>query len=43
MSDVIGIGLGTTNCWVGVMAGERPKFFEDSEGDRHTPSIVAFS
>ena len=43
MAKVIGIDLGTTNSCVAVMDGAEPVVISNSEGDRTTPSVVAYS
>ncbi len=43
MAKIIGIDLGTTNSCVAIMEGGNPKVIENSEGERTTPSVVAYT
>lgn len=43
MGRIIGIDLGTTNSCVAVLDGDAPKVIENAEGDRTTPSIIAYT
>ena len=43
MAKVVGIDLGTTNSVVAVMEGQSPTVIANAEGNRTTPSVVAFT
>ncbi len=43
MGKIIGIDLGTTNSCVAVMDGDKPRVIENAEGERTTPSVVAYT
>lgn len=42
MGKIIGIDLGTTNSCIAIIEGSKPRVLENSEGDRTTPSIIAY-
>ena len=43
MAKIIGIDLGTTNSCVSIMEGDSAKVIENAEGERTTPSVVAYT
>ena len=43
MGKIIGIDLGTTNSCVAIMDGDKARVIENAEGDRTTPSIIAYT
>ena len=43
MAKILGIDLGTTNSAAAIVEGGEPKVLENAEGNRTTPSVVAFS
>lgn len=43
MGKIIGVDLGTTNSCVAIIEGNKPRVLENSEGDRTTPSVVAYT
>jgi len=43
MAKTIGIDLGTTNSCVAILEGDTPRVLENAEGERTTPSVIAFT
>ncbi|AKC60291.1 molecular chaperone DnaK [Blochmannia endosymbiont of Camponotus (Colobopsis) obliquus] len=43
MGKIIGIDLGTTNSCIAIIEGGKPRVLENSEGDRTTPSVIAYT
>ncbi|CEN32338.1 Chaperone protein DnaK [Candidatus Westeberhardia cardiocondylae] len=43
MAKIIGIDLGTTNSCIAIIEGNKPRVIENSEGDRTTPSVIAYT
>ncbi|TKB49296.1 molecular chaperone DnaK [Ferrimonas sediminicola] len=43
MGKIIGIDLGTTNSCLAILDGDKPKVIENAEGDRTTPSVIAYT